>query len=87
MDMARTTSGLLEFGGLAFGNPRSEFIGGGKVAVPQAGVFLLIADLLEDVGKKVLGVLVARLGLHELVHDFLGEQIFALVMQLRGRAR
>ena len=85
VDIARITSGLLEFAVSPCGMPDPQLVSGGKEAVTQAGVLLLVAKLLEDVREQVLGVVVVRLGLHQLVHDLRGEQILALVMQFAGR--
>ena len=74
------TSGLLEFGGFSLRNPRPEFVGGGEVAIPQAGVLLLVSKLLEDIRQQIFGDLVLRFGLHQLVEDLLGEKVLALVM-------
>ena len=43
-----------------------------RKAVAHAGALLLVADLLEDVGQQILGLLVARLGIDQLVQNFLG---------------
>jgi hypothetical protein len=55
VDMARITSGLLELADLALRDAGAQLVGGGEEAVAQAGVFLLVAELLEDVGEQVLG--------------------------------
>ena len=81
MDIARITSGLLESAVSPCGIPDPEFVGGGEEAVPQAGVLLLVSELLEDIRQQILGGLILRFGLHQLVDDLLGEQVLALVMQ------
>ena len=44
--------------GFTLRNPRPEFVGGGEVAVSQAGVFLLVSELLEDIRQQILGDLI-----------------------------
>ena len=87
VDIARITSGLLEFGRFALRDAGPELVGGGEEAVAQARVLLLVAELLEDVGEQVLGLGVVRLGLDQLVHDLRGEQVLALRRAARGRGR
>ena len=81
VDIARITSGLLESAVSPLRNSRPEFVGGGEETVPQTGVLLLVADLLEHVRQQILGGLVLRFGLHQLVQDFLGEEVLALVVE------
>ena len=87
VDIARMTSGPLDLGEAPSGMPVAQLVGAGEEAVAQAGVFLLVADLLEDVGQQVLGLLVVGLGVDELVEDFRGEQVLALVVELPGLVR
>jgi hypothetical protein len=82
VDIARITSGLLELGVSPAGMPLRSSYAAGEEAVAQARILLLVAELLEHVGEQVLGRLVLRLGLHELVQDLLREQVLALVVQL-----
>ena len=42
----------------------------------------MISKLLEDIRQQILGDLVLRFGLHQLVEDLLGEEVLALVMKL-----
>ena len=80
--MARITSGLLEIGGLALRDTGAKFVGGGKEAVAETGILLLVADLLEDVGEQILGPGIVGFGLHQLVHDLGREQVLAGIMEL-----
>ena len=63
--------GAARIRGLALRDAGPQLVGGGEEAVAQPGVLLLVAELLEDVGQQVLGGLVVRLGLHQLVQDLL----------------
>jgi alkyl sulfatase BDS1-like metallo-beta-lactamase superfamily hydrolase len=56
-------------------NSRPQFIRSREVAIPQAWILLLVAELLENVRQQVFGGLILRFSLHQLVHDFLREQV------------
>ncbi len=77
-DDVRTTG----LGRGALGDAGAQLVGPGQEAVAQPRVLLLVADLLEDIGQQVLGWLVVRLGLYQLVENFLGQQVLAFVVKL-----
>ena len=54
----------------------------GEEAVAEGDAFLLVAHLLEIVGKQILGGLVLRFGIDQLVEQFDRQQILSLVVEL-----
>ena len=66
---------------------RTEFVGSGEEAVAQAGILLLVANLLEDIGQQVFRFLIGGFGVDELVQDFLGKQVLALAVELSAAGK
>ena len=62
--------------------PAPKLIGTREETITKSRIFLLISELFEDICQQVLGGLILRLGLNQLVHDLLGQQILAFVVQL-----
>ncbi|MNT70182.1 hypothetical protein D3C72_2085400 [compost metagenome] len=59
----------------------AQFIGCRKETVAHTGAFFLITDLLIDVRQQLLGLAVLWLGVHQLVENFIGFAVLALIEQ------
>jgi len=62
-------------------NARAQLICRHQEAVAHPRAYPLITVLPETVGKQVLGILVARLGVHQIVVDLLGVPVFTLIVE------
>ena len=60
----------------------AQFIGRTQEAVANAWAFLLVAELLERVRQQILGCGVGWLGIDQLVEEFHGLAVLALVIEL-----
>ena len=62
-------------------NARAQLICRHQETVAHPRAYPLITDLPETVGQQVLSLLVARLGVHQVVVDFLGVPVFTLIVE------
>ena len=63
------------------GNAVAQLIGPSQEAVAQARALALIPHLLIDIRQQILGLLIRRLREHQLVQEFRGMAVLALIKQ------
>ena len=76
--------GTGRFRRVTLGDARTQLESAGQEAVPESRVFLLVADLLPDVGEQVLGFLVFGLRPDQLVENLLRMAVLAFLEQLEA---